>query len=36
LKAHKKNFVKNKHELLPIPQEEIDLSAGSLKQNIGY
>jgi starch-binding outer membrane protein, SusD/RagB family len=36
LKAHKKNFVKNKHELLPIPQEEIDLSAGSLKQNQGY
>ena len=31
-----KNFVKNKHELLPIPQTEIDLSAGTLSQNPGY
>ncbi|HQU58015.1 MAG: RagB/SusD family nutrient uptake outer membrane protein [Phaeodactylibacter sp.] len=31
-----KNFVANKHELLPIPQSEIDLSGGLLKQNQGY
>ncbi len=31
-----KNFVANKHELLPIPQTEIDLSAGNLQQNQGY
>lgn len=31
-----KNFVKGKHELLPIPQSEIDLSAGTLTQNSGY
>ncbi len=36
LKKHGKNFVKNKHELLPIPQSEIDLSAGTLTQNPGY
>lgn len=31
-----KSFTKNKHELLPIPQAEIDLSAGTLVQNPGY
>lgn len=31
-----KSFTKNKHELLPIPQAEIDLSAGTLTQNPGY
>ena len=36
MKKNGKNFVKNKHELLPIPQTEIDLSAGTLTQNPGY
>ncbi len=36
LKKHGKSFVKNKHELLPIPQTEIDLSSGTLIQNQGY
>jgi starch-binding outer membrane protein, SusD/RagB family len=36
LKKHGKNFVKNKHEFLPIPQTEIDLSSGNLTQNQGY
>lgn len=31
-----KNFVNGKHELFPIPQTEIDLSAGNIKQNPGY
>lgn len=31
-----KNFVANKHELLPLPQSEIDLSGGLLQQNKGY
>ena len=31
-----KSFTKGKHELLPIPQSEIDLSAGTLVQNPGY
>lgn len=31
-----KNFIDNKHELFPIPQSEIDLSAGSLLQNDGW
>ena len=31
-----KSFTKNKHELLPIPQAEIDLSSGTLTQNVGY
>ncbi len=34
--ANGKNFKKNKHELLPIPQAEIDLSSGTLSQNPGY
>ncbi|MDI9356784.1 MAG: RagB/SusD family nutrient uptake outer membrane protein [Chitinophagaceae bacterium] len=29
-------FVKEKNEVLPIPQTEIDLSQGTLKQNDGY
>ena len=36
MKKDGKNFIKNKHELLPIPQSEIDLSAGTLAQNPGY
>ena len=32
----KTNFQKDKHELLPIPQTEIDISNGILKQNKGY
>lgn len=31
-----KNFVSGKHELLPLPQSEIDLSGGRLHQNPGY
>lgn len=31
-----KAFVQGKHELFPIPQTEIDLSAGNIKQNPGY
>ncbi|MCB2409736.1 RagB/SusD family nutrient uptake outer membrane protein [Hymenobacter lucidus] len=34
--AQGKTFVKGKHELFPIPQEQIDLSGGQLKQNLGY
>ena len=30
------NFVAGKSEVWPIPQNEIDLSAGTLKQNPGY
>ena len=29
-------FQANKHEVLPIPQQEIDITKGSLKQNQGY
>ena len=32
----KTNFQEGKNELFPIPQTEIDLSAGSLAQNPGY
>ena len=32
----KNKFTPNKHELFPIPQAEIDLSAGSLQQNNGW
>ncbi|MFZ4542911.1 MAG: RagB/SusD family nutrient uptake outer membrane protein [Saprospiraceae bacterium] len=32
----KTNFVKGKHELLPIPQTEIDISNNTLTQNFGY
>ncbi len=31
-----KPFVADKHELMPLPQTEIDLSGGNLKQNLGY
>lgn len=31
-----KPFISNKHELFPLPQTEIDLSAGSIGQNPGY
>lgn len=34
--AGKVNFVAGKHELLPIPQSEIDRSDGVLIQNPGY
>ena len=30
------SFERGKHERLPIPQTEIDLSAGALEQNAGY
>ncbi len=36
LLAQGKNFVVGKHELLPIPQTQIDLSKGVLTQNPGY
>lgn len=35
LQAHGKNF-QDKHYLYPIPQSEIDVSAGTLTQNPGY
>jgi starch-binding outer membrane protein, SusD/RagB family len=31
-----KGFIKGKSEVLPIPQQEIDITAGALKQNQGY
>jgi starch-binding outer membrane protein, SusD/RagB family len=31
-----KGFVKGKSEFLPIPQQEIDITVGKLKQNPGY
>ncbi len=34
--AHGKTFVKNKNEVFPIPQPQIDLSGGVLTQNAGY
>lgn len=34
--AGKTNFVAGKHELMPIPQDEIDKSNGVLDQNPGY
>jgi hypothetical protein len=36
LRAHGKAFVDGKNEVFPIPQPQIDLSAGRLKQNPGY
>lgn len=36
MQAVGKDFEEGKHELLPIPQAEIDLSAGGLVQNPGY
>jgi hypothetical protein len=32
----REGFVKGKHEAFPIPQAQIDLSRGTLKQNPGY
>ena len=32
----KENFTTGKHELMPLPQSEIDVSGGSLGQNPGY
>ena len=34
--AGKENFTAGKHELMPIPQDEIDRSNGVLTQNPGY
>jgi hypothetical protein len=36
MKAVGKNFVDNKHELLPIPQTEVDLTSNRIQQNPGY
>lgn len=36
MKAVGKNFIAGKHELLPIPQTEIDLTGGAIRQNQGY
>jgi tetratricopeptide (TPR) repeat protein len=36
LRAHGKAFTDGKNELFPIPQNQIDLSGGRLKQNPGY
>jgi hypothetical protein len=36
LRAQGKNFVDGKNEVFPIPQSEIDASAGMLTQNPGY
>jgi len=36
LSSKRGEFVKGKHELLPIPQNEIDLSHGIITQNPGY
>lgn len=36
MKAAGKNFIAGKHELLPIPQTEIDLTGGLIRQNQGY
>ena len=36
LRAHGKPFVNGKHEVFPIPQAQINLSAGRLAQNPGY
>jgi hypothetical protein len=34
--AHGKTFTKNRNEVFPIPQTQIQLSAGRLEQNPGY
>jgi starch-binding outer membrane protein, SusD/RagB family len=36
MRATGKNFTDNKNEVFPIPQPQIDLSNGRLKQNNGY
>jgi hypothetical protein len=36
LRAHGKEFIDGKHEVFPIPQNEIDASQNKLTQNLGY
>lgn len=36
MQAAGKDFISGKHELLPIPQTEIDLTSGKIRQNPGY
>ena len=36
MQALGKDFIEGRHELLPLPQSEIDLSGGTLSQNPGY
>ncbi len=36
LRAHGKPYIDGKHDLFPIPQQQIDLSNGKLLQNPGY
>ena len=36
LRALGKSFVDGKNEVFPVPQSEIDVSGGKLKQNPGY
>jgi hypothetical protein len=36
MKTLGKKFVNGRHELFPMPQTEIDLSGGNIKQNQGY
>jgi hypothetical protein len=36
MQAVGKNFISGKHELIPIPQSEIDLTVGTVLQNPGY
>jgi starch-binding outer membrane protein, SusD/RagB family len=36
MRANGKSFIDGKHELYPIPQAQIDLSGGRLKQNPNY
>ncbi len=36
LRAHGKNFIDGKHEVFPVPQEQIDISGGVLTQNPLY
>jgi len=36
LRAHGKNFVDGKHEVFPIPLDQIIISQGKLEQNPGY
>ena len=34
--SHMQEFVAGKHEIFPIPQEEIQLNPTQMKQNNGY
>lgn len=36
MQAVGKNFVAGKHEYLPVPQTEVDLTGGKIRQNPGY